>query len=267
MKDMRFFLIAMSVVITSCRTQTVEQNAPAVTSRSRRFEAGDELYRAKWAIIVGIDKYPTGHGLSQLEFAVNDAQAIRTILQDEFGFADERVLYLCDQEATQTGIRSAFEEWLVGQDIHQDDAVLFFFSGHGDTFDDNRLGKQGYLAAFDSDVDDIAGTFISVEWIKNQLQKPEVRCLHKAVILDSCYSGSLFTAPPVSGEMSNRFDVNTRSGDDEITLDPPEQRDDRGIGYYLSRPAFLGLSAARTTPAADGEGENSHSGFYGESAS
>src|SRR4051812_39018938 len=53
-----------------------------------RGEAGAASgYRATWAVIVGIDGYPSGDGgLAPLEFAANDARAVRDVLRDEYGF-------------------------------------------------------------------------------------------------------------------------------------------------------------------------------------
>src|SRR3989339_924772 len=105
-------------------------------------------YRARWAVIIGVDKYPGGEsGLRPLLYAVNDARAVRDILREEFGYAPEHIKYIANEAVTRTSVREVFGAWLPGQHLHEDDSVLVFFAGHG--FFDAQT-NDGHLAAFDS---------------------------------------------------------------------------------------------------------------------
>src|SRR4051794_26687135 len=53
-------------------------------------------YRARWAVVVGIDDYSRGQGFAQLGNAANDAREFRRLLVEEFGYDRAHVLYLSD---------------------------------------------------------------------------------------------------------------------------------------------------------------------------
>src|SRR4051794_22853571 len=58
-------------------------------------------YRAKYAIVVGVDRYAEGSGFVPLQNAVNDAREFRDLLVGDFGYEPGRILYLTDAQATR----------------------------------------------------------------------------------------------------------------------------------------------------------------------
>ena len=117
-------------------------------------------YRRNFAILVGINQYqPAENGLPPLEFAVNDASALRDMLRDEFGYKPEDLRLLIDHQASRQEIERAIGPWLKDRGAKAEDAVLFFFAGHGLT--DEKM--EGYLAAADSKAADPAGTCLAVQ--------------------------------------------------------------------------------------------------------
>jgi WD40 repeat protein len=233
-------------------------------------------YRAKWAVIIGIDGYPGGDtDLEPLENAANDAREFRRLLVEEFGYDDDKIRYLTDAqgepeeivdgEPTYEAIRAAFEVWLPAQEPQPDDSVLVFFAGHG--------LRDGYLAASDSRADE-PGTCISIGQLKawlggGQGDERGIACRHKLVLLDCCFSGTLFDQPLVTRPRPPQ--EGRPGGADEGP--PPSGRGDgsRGaleggeLGYYLSREAFVGMTAGLgDQPVADGTGEDRHSFFTRE---
>ena len=205
-------------------------------------------YRAEWAVVIGIDAYPGGDGLRPLLYAANDASAVRRLLIEDFGYRPERVLFLRDGGATRSAISALFEEKLPRLGIEPDDALLLFFAGHGIP---DRAGGGGYLAAVDSEVKRPAETCLAVDWVRDRLAA--LPCRHKLVLLDCCYSGSLFRAPlaaAVPGKpKAPGADARRHVGQDSLD-------------YYLGEEAFLGMSAGRADePVADGLGPARHSVF------
>lgn len=247
---------------TSCSVEppvvlpTPTNASRGLTPAERPTAASGVTYRERFAVIVGIDAYSADEGLPPLQFACNDAREVQEVLCQEFGYKPDNVRFLLDGQATQSAVREAFENWLPGRALDQNDSVLVFFSGHGlmDRAD------AGHLALADSRAKDLAGSCLSVAWIKSQLERLPSR--HKCVILDSCYSGSLFlddqnSAPPAAqlGESiaATRGSRQAGSGTGASAHD--------NFHYYYSRTAFLGMSAGRLTPVADGLGRNRHSVF------
>ena len=164
--------------------------------------AGTRDYRAKWAIIIGIDKYANDSGLSPLKNAANDEREFRSLLVEEFGYDDDHILYLTDAKdepggavdgvPTVEAIRNAFTTWLPDRKPSLTDSVLVFFAGHGLRDDEGN----GYLAASNSDASSTDGkrkTCVRVDWLRDQLSDQKTKCRHKLVVLDCCFSGTLFT--------------------------------------------------------------------------
>ena len=110
------------------------------------------------------------------------------MLRNEFGFAAERTRYLEDGQATYAAIADALAVWLP-KSVEQDDAVLFYFAGHG-LQSGTPQDKEGYLVPCDAHGAAPGERYLAVPWLVDQLQL--LKCRHKAVILDSCYSGALF---------------------------------------------------------------------------
>jgi len=149
-------------------------------SRIGSSEQANKLYERSFAVIVGInhyDKWPT------LEFAVNDAKDVRRKLR-ETGFDD--ITIILDKEATQRRLLTELFHTLP-QKVGNNDRVLFFFAGHGQTEETPNGGKRGYIIPSDADASDCAATAISMEQIRNLSTR--IRAKHILYVMDSCYSG------------------------------------------------------------------------------
>jgi uncharacterized caspase-like protein len=249
-----------------------------------RPDDGPRDYRAKFAIIVGINDYQShGQGLRDLQYAANDAREFRKLLVEEFGYDDARIHYLTDAKDEPRGVvdgaptvqavRDAFVKWLPGQGLRADDSVLFFFAGHG-LLDD--ASGEGYLAAANSRVsEEKETTCIPVEWLRRQLastNKKAVPCRHRLVLLDCCYSGKLFRQPLVSQSGPPATLPGGPQGGAGPGAPPPTRGDGPRAGrasgevaYYLSHEAFVGMTAGLgDQPVADGTGKDRHSFFTKE---
>lgn len=218
-------------------------------------------YRSTAAVLIGIDAYGReGSNLPPLQFAVNDARELRDLLRDEFGYVEDRVRYLSDSDATRTNIEAAFTSWLPQKQLTSDDAVLVFFAGHGLI---DAADSEGYLAAVDSTATDFS-TCVAVKWLRDQLES--LPCRHKLVLLDSCYSGSLFRQDRRSVTLAQNLplamnDTATRSLPNNQPPSATTIAQATNLGYYLGHPAFFGMSAGRSTPVVDGNEKDQHSVF------
>lgn len=87
----------------------------------------------KYAILVGINSY-NNKSVNPLNFAVNDAYAIKSLLVKKMGFDDDNIYVFTSEkrgesEPTLTNILFAFDS--IRQDIASGGTFIFFFSGHG----------------------------------------------------------------------------------------------------------------------------------------
>ena len=172
---------------------TAELNA-APTSH-----ADEPLYRESWAVVIAIDNYPKW---PKLEYAVNDAGSVRDILLKKFGFKQDHVITLFNEEATRERILSALGDTLSNpNNVGRDDRVFVFFAGHGAT---RRLpsGRDlGYIIPWDADTQNFEGQAISMTNFQDISES--IPAKHVFFVMDSCYSGLALTRG--GGETANKY--------------------------------------------------------------
>ena len=149
------------------------------------------------ALIIGINQY-SDPGITSLKGAVRDANNMRSLLMDRFGFAEDQIHLLTNEKATREGIREALQTTLEAQTRPGDRAFLFF-AGHGYYQpDDNGDEGDGYdevLVPHDARIvpgtagpmhvekilrDDDIGTFLD-----------KIHDRKVLVIVDSCHAGTI----------------------------------------------------------------------------
>ena len=139
-------------------------------------------YRKSWAVVIGINEYQKW---PKLKHAVNDARSVGDVLR-KIGF--DEIIMLLDGEATQQNIRRVLGDELYDK-TQDEDRVLIFFAGHGQTQDLPNNRKTGYIIPVEGELNNYYSTAISM----HQLQElsDRVRAKHMLFALDSCFSGLL----------------------------------------------------------------------------
>lgn len=147
------------------------------------------LYRNKWAVVIGINKY---QHWPELKYAVNDAKGMRELLVNEFGFSSERVITLYDEQATRSGIISALMEQLGDPDkVKKNDSVFVFYAGHGATRHLPSGRDLGYIIPYEAQADKYFGSAISMTNFRDITEV--IPAKHVFFVMDSCYSGLALT--------------------------------------------------------------------------
>ncbi len=165
--------------------------------------AASSATAAQRALIVGIDRYAppaadrrpaageTGRrAWTDLEGAVNDARALREILLARYGFRDEDVVLLVNEQATREEILKRFAGHLVAPSA-PGDLALFFFAGHGsqvansgsaepDRMDESLVPADSRLGAPDLRDKELRALF----------NRALDRGAKLVAMLDCCHSGS-----------------------------------------------------------------------------
>ncbi|SVC40151.1 uncharacterized protein METZ01_LOCUS293005, partial [marine metagenome] len=99
-KHKRVHILFISIL---CISMVFSQNTVRGLLRSSNIAPAD-IYTNQWALIIGIDKY---EDFPQLNYAVEDANSIRTLLTTQYGFPEENITLLLDDAATKTAIMDA----------------------------------------------------------------------------------------------------------------------------------------------------------------
>ena len=119
-------------------------------------------YSSSWALIIGINDYLK---VNKLNYAVNDANAIKSLLITSFDFPEENIFLIIDEDATLQGIKKAMKE--LAEKTSENDRVLLYFAGHGKTDVLASGGERGYLIPVDGDAEDLYLTSLPMDEIKN----------------------------------------------------------------------------------------------------
>ncbi len=146
-----------------------------------------------YALIVGVSDYQKLPQDKWLKYPDRDAEAIyRILISPEGGnFRAENVRLLAGAKATRENLRKELEEWLPSK-AQAGDRVLIYFAGHGFVYD-----GQAYLAPYDIDPDDIAGTGYAMSRL-GEVIGGGIEAKDKILITDSCHSGAI--TPSSEGE-------------------------------------------------------------------
>lgn len=159
------------------------------------------------AVIVGIDKYvpatpapaangpaagrATRSGWTNLDGAVNDAEAMRQVLVSRFGFRENDVHILTNAQASRDQIVKAIRTWLIDA-AAPGDVSVFFYAGHGsqvknslsaeaDKMDETLVPADANTGRPDLRDKELAALF-------NEALDKKIAL---TTIIDSCHSGSV----------------------------------------------------------------------------
>lgn len=182
----------------------------------------------RYAILIANQDYPEDSGFAPLKCPLNDAQALRDVLNDpnHGDFAEVRIL----ADMGRRDILVNLSEFL-GR-AKKDDLVFIYFSGHG------KLSARGdlFLAAQNTRADNLLATGISARDVNELMHDSFVR--KKALVLDCCYAGAFRNNfQNTRGGFQEKLDHFSRSSGtyvlmatDELSL--AEEDPDTGYGVF-----------------------------------
>jgi len=176
--------------------QDGNQGRDLVETRSAE-PTGQSLYTNSHALIIGINSYANLPSQLQLKFGVADANAVRDMLVQNYGFNSSDVVVLTNEKATLDNIRLELSKLASSKTIKPDDRILVYFSGHGQTVKLATGGEMGFLIPSDakvdlndpSDVGPYLGTCLPMQQLWDYLSSSPAK--HACVICDACFSGMM----------------------------------------------------------------------------
>ncbi len=148
-----------------------------------------EPYRQSWAVVVGIDAY---QHWPRLSYAVNDARAIRELLERKFRFQPDHITMLLNEEATRERILAALGDDLANPaKVTRDDRVFVFFAGHGATRELPSGRALGYLVPVNAGLESYQSQAISMTNFQDISEALPAK--HVFFVTDACYGGLALT--------------------------------------------------------------------------
>lgn len=141
-------------------------------------------YQNSWAVVIGINDYSEW---PKLQYATQDARAIRESLINRLGFDKDKVFMLQDRQATRHAILSLFNQQLGNGRLTKNDRLFVFFAGHGATRTLSSGRNLGYIIPADSRPDQFSMDAIAMTDLQNIAENLEAK--HVLFVMDACYSG------------------------------------------------------------------------------
>jgi len=124
----------MNIIKTKIFIKTLIVISLVQAGSETNFSAGNsrflaDLYKDSWAVIIGINDYKH---MPKLNYAVNDAVAIKEMLMSKYNFKEDHIKLILNEEATKDNITQGFHQLL--QKSKEKDRVVVFYAGHGETY-------------------------------------------------------------------------------------------------------------------------------------
>ena len=222
MKKIR--IIFSSIIILFTISLAVEGEAVNV---NEKYQFINDIYSESWALIIGINEY---QNVDPLSFAVDDAVAVNDILVEKYGFDEDKVLLITDEEATKDNIMNGFQKILL--DAGPKDRIVVFYAGHGATYPLPSGGDMGYLIPVDGEAskEKIFLTSIAMETIEQLADMSAAK--HILYLVDACYGGLTLNTRGLGKEQTPEYlrkmtnekgrQVITAGGKDEKVMERAE---------------------------------------------
>ena len=172
------FLILITVL-------PVLQAKAEVDHENLRYLSG--IYHESWAVIIGINEY---ENMKDLKYAVNDAVDVKDMFISKYGFKNDHIKLMTNEEATRDNITRSFNDLL--QKAGEEDRVVVFFAGHGETLDLPDGGEMGYLIPVEGNPDELYLTSIAMSELHKIARMSYAK--HILYLVDACYGGLAITS-------------------------------------------------------------------------
>jgi len=138
-------------------------------------------------LVIAIDAY---EHCTTLHNCVKDAKDLIQVLTERYAFEAENVTTLFNEQVTKPNLYTTFRQ--LGTKVEEDDNLIIYFSGHGYY---SKLEKAGYFIPYDARIDE------DWNYFRNDALMSFVRAInafHTFLMVDSCFSGALFSQKNVS---------------------------------------------------------------------
>jgi hypothetical protein len=137
------------------------------------------------ALVLAIQDYQN-RDVPKVEFAVNDAEAVRRVLTQTLGYSESRVLLRKNDDVSGTKLKLLVRQDLRSRIVSGQSDVFLYYSGHGAPNVDTR---EGYLIPWDYDPQYVpsSDSAYSLKELYSDLSKLGARSV--TVVLEACFSG------------------------------------------------------------------------------
>lgn len=152
------------------------------------------VFKRVVAVAVGIDRYPNLLGAADLRFAENDAGEFAKLMTDRYGY-ESKLLLGSKGGATKKAVLQTLKA--EADRLGDEDALIVYFSGHGQVIPTAGGGEAGYLIPSDAALD-LTDKRNQGLWDQQALDMQAFtdiadrsKARHVVLLVDACCSGFL----------------------------------------------------------------------------
>jgi len=210
-------------------TQVYSNDSEVISNDSEvvneNFSFVNQIYSDSWALIIGINDYAN---VQPLTYAVDDAISVKKMFVEKYGFKDENIQLITDEEATKDNILQGFSEILT--QAKEKDRVVVFYAGHGETYKLPSGGDMGYLIPVDGNLDNLYLSSIPMKSVYDIAEMSYAK--HILYLVDACYGGLTMNTRGLKKDQTPEYlkrmtrergrQVITAGGKDEQVQERPE---------------------------------------------
>ena len=172
------------------KVKTIEVQTPKVTldmSYRDKEEVSEmdfefDAEAKNYMLMIACDNYKYWRPLNN---PVKDAQDVKKVLIKKYGFTQENVFELMNNEVTPAKVEQAFDK-LVDVGTNRDNLIIYY-SGHG--YYDKKY-DEGFWVPVDGRTTDKSSYIRNTDIVK---YLKALKFKHVFLIIDACFSGSLFS--------------------------------------------------------------------------
>ncbi len=144
----------------------------------------------KWAVIVGVSKFPNLKPEDQLEFADKDAEAFQNFILSPRGreFPKDHIQLLTNDKATTGKVKISLGNW-IQRNSKAEDTVYIFIATHGMV--EQEQSKAGFLVTYDSEPESLYSTALSIDDLNNIVSTRLGKAGRIVMFTDACRAGKV----------------------------------------------------------------------------
>lgn len=147
-----------------------------------------EHYSNSYALLIGVDQYEHS-GWDRLPSVPSELASVKGMLEKQ-GFEVETLSNLTGRE-----LMNSLTDFVADKGYDENNRLLVFFSGHGETIQLSAGRQMGYFVPADAPpyaVDNRGFITRALSMNRVMAMAKEIRSKHALFVFDSCFSGSIF---------------------------------------------------------------------------
>src|SRR3989304_4032636 len=162
LRNTRLIIFLLPLALSSAQPQISVGTSIHAPVSGKEYRA----YDGSLALIVGVDAYTQ---VEARQSSVSSARSVRELLMSRFGFHDQNIIFLLNDQARLNVIMAGLRKL---QRRSPNDRVLIFLSGRGYTERDEARSERGFFIPFDGVIqspEQVATTCLPLDELKKSV--------------------------------------------------------------------------------------------------